>query len=195
MRSKPLSHKRLRRFHWSNRSIALLLITGLIITFPDDSTSKGPDILGLSLGMDQAEVTAALQAKGITPSQEDQGVFTATSLPVRLEGVTEAKCTFEDKKLIKIKLLFDIPPHEASAATLIQQYENEKDRLRQQFGAPSKDVISMNAPTVQERYDWLKRGRGYYLSAWEKTDDKLKVTLWLYGEDAGIVLMEVYERQ
>jgi len=159
------------------------------------STSKETDIFGLRLGMDQAEVTAALKAKGISLSEQDEGSLTITSLPVQLEGVKEAKCTFEGKKLIKVKLLFDVPPHEASAATLIQRYENEKSRLEQQFGSPSKDVTSMDAPAVQDRYDWLKRGRGYYLSAWEKAEDKLKVTLWLYGEDAGIVLMEVYERQ
>lgn len=195
MRPKALSHRRFRCFHSSNPGIALLLITGLVAIFPAESTAKERDILGLHLGMDLEEVTAALQAKGITPSQEDQGVFTAPSLPVQLEGVTEAKCTFEKKKLVKIKLLFDIPPHEASAATLIQRYENEKTRLQQQFGSPSKDVTSMNAPTVQERYDWLRRGSGYYLSVWEKAEDKLKVALWLYGEDAGIVLMEVYEGQ
>jgi len=194
MRPKQLSRKWLKCFHRFNRSIALLLITGLVVGFPIASTSKETDILGLRLGMDQAEVTAALKAKGIL-SEQDEGALTITSLPVQLEGVKEAKCTFEGNKLIKIKLLFDIPPHEASAATLIQRYENEKNRLQQQFGSPSKDVTSMDAPTVQDRYDWLRRGRGYYLSAWEKTEDKLKVTLWLYGEDAGIVLMEVYEGQ
>ena len=120
--------------------------------------------------------------------------MTAKGPPVPLQGVKEAKCSFKSKKLYKIVLLFEIPPHEASATNLIQRYENEKSRLQQQFGTPSKDAAFMEAPAVQDRYEWLRRGRGYYLSIWERAEDQLKVSLWLYGEDAGIVLMEIYER-
>jgi hypothetical protein len=119
---------------------------------------------------------------------------TAKGTPVPLEGVKEAKFSFTGKKLYKIVLFFEIPPYEASATKLIQRYENEKSRLWQQFGTPSKDAAFMEAPVVQDRYEWLRRGRGYYLSIWERTEDQLKLSLWLYGEDAGIVLMEIYER-
>jgi hypothetical protein len=195
MQVKPLPHAWVSYRGWFNRSIVPMVMTGLFVMFPPaDSTSQGPDILGLRLGMDHAEVIGVLEAKGITPNQRDEAAITAQSLPVSLDGLKEAKCSFKDKKLYKITLFFEIPPHEASAATLIQRYESEKSRLGQQFGPPSKDVTSMDAPTVQDRYDWLKRGRGYYLCVWDKAEDKLKVTLWLYGEDAGIVVMETYER-
>ncbi|MBI4965096.1 MAG: hypothetical protein HY913_17615 [Desulfomonile tiedjei] len=171
-----------------------MVIIGLFITFSAEATSKGTDILGLHLDTDQTEVVATLAAKGITPTQQDEATLTAKSLPVPIEGLQEAKCLFKNRKLYKVTLFFEIPPHEASAATLIQRYENEKGRLGQQFGPPSKDVTAMDAPSIQDRYDWLKRGRGYYLSVWDKAEDKLKVTLWLYGADADIVLMETYER-
>jgi hypothetical protein len=144
--------------------------------------------------MDLTEVIRALEANAIAPSQQNGETLTAKSPPVPLQGVKEMRCSFKGKKLDKVVLSFEIPPHEASATNLIQRYENEKSRVQQQFGTPSKDAAFMEAPAVQDRYEWLRRGRGYYLSIWERAEDQLKISLWLYGEDAGIVLLEIYER-
>jgi len=168
-------------------------MTGLLAVFPAAVTPRDADILGLRPGMDLTEVIGALEANGMAPSQQNEETVTAKGPPVPLQGVKDAKYSFKGKKLYKIVLLFEIPPHEASATNLIQRYENEKSRLQLQFGAPSKDAAYMEAPAVQDRYEWLRRGRGYYLSIWERSEDQLKISLWLYGEDAGIVLMELYE--
>jgi hypothetical protein len=167
---------------------------GLWAVFPPASAQSEMDILGLRLGMDLTEVIAALEANGKAAIQQNEETLTAKGIPVPLQGVTEVKYSFKNNKLIKIVLLFELPPHEASATNLIQQYENEKTRLRQQFGTPSKEAAFMEAPAVQDRYEWLRRGRGYYLTIWERVQDLLKISLWLYGEDAGIVLLEIYER-
>ena len=174
--------------------IALLAITGLLAISPAAVMARESDILGLRLGMDLTEVIAALKANGMAPSQDNGETVTAKGPPVPLQGVKEMKCSFKGKRLDNVVLSFEIPPHEATAANLIQRYENEKSRLQQQFGTPSKDVAFMEAPAVQDRYEWLKRGRAYYLSIWERAEDQLKLSLWLYGEDAGIVLVEIYER-
>lgn len=162
--------------------------------FPPASAQSEMDILGLRLGMDVSEVVGALEAKGIAPIQQNEETVRAKGLPVALQGVEEMRCSFKGRKLDKVVLSFEIPPHEASATKLIQQYENEKRRLQQQFGTPFKDAAFMEAPTGQDRYEWLRRGRGYYLSIWERAEDPLKISLWLYGEDAGIVLVEIFER-
>jgi ABC-type branched-subunit amino acid transport system ATPase component len=67
-----------------------------------------------------------------------------------------------------------------------------KERLKQLWGAPAKDTVDMQAPTPEDRHQWLARGRGYYLASWV-VENRMEVTLWLYGEDYGIVLMEIYE--
>lgn len=172
----------------------MIAINGLLAIFPAAMTARDADILGLRLGMDLSEVIAALEAKGIAPSRHNGETVTAKGAPVSLQGVQEMKCSFKSKKLDKVVLPFEIPPHEASATNLIQRYENEKSRLQHQFGTPSKDVAFMEAPVVQDRYEWLRRGRGYYLSIWERAEEQVKISLWLYGEDAGIVLVEIYER-
>lgn len=172
----------------------MIAIAGLLAISPAAVMSRDADILGLRLGMDLTEVIEALEANGIAPSQQNEETVTAKGSPVSLQGVKEMKCSFKGRKLDKVVLLFEMPPHEPSATNLIQRYENEKSRLQQQFGRPSKDAAFMEAPVVQERYEWLRRGRGYYLSIWERAEDQIKISLWLYGEDAGIVLVEIYER-
>jgi hypothetical protein len=162
--------------------------------FSPASAQSETDILGLRLGMDVSEVVGALEARGIAPIQQNEETVTAKGPPVPLQGVEEMRCSFKGKKLDKVVLSFEIPPHEASATKLIQQYENEKSRLQQQFGTPFKDAAFMEASVAQDRYEWLRRGRGYYLSIWKRAEDPLKISLWLYGEDAGIVLVEIYER-
>lgn len=174
--------------------IVFLAITGLLVISPTPVAARGVDILGLRLGMDVSEVAGAFEAKGIAPIQQNEETVTAKGPFVPLQGIREMKCSFESKKLARVVLSFEIPPYEASATKLIQLYENEKTRLQQQFGMPSKEAAFMEAPEVQDRYEWLRRGRGYYLSIWERPEDRVKISLWLYGEDAGIVLVEIYER-
>ena len=172
----------------------MIAIAGLLAISPAAVTARDGDILGLRLGMDLTEVMASLEANGIAPSQHNGETMMAKGPPVPLQGVKEMRCSFKAKKLFKLVLSFEIPPYETSATTLIRQYENEKGRIMQQFGQPFKDAAFMEAPTIQDRYEWLRRGRGYYLSIWERAEDPLKISLWLYGEDAGIVLVEIYER-
>jgi hypothetical protein len=168
---------------------ALLLLSVLL---PPTALCSGPDILGLQLGMKQSGVRELFSKSSIPLSEIDPQHLSAPRPLVPLEGVREVRLSFERDELRKITVFFEIPPQQPTAANLIQSYEREKERLKQLFGPPTKDTVDMQAPTPEERHQWLTRGRGYYLSSWV-VENKMKVTLWLYGEDYGIVLMEIYE--
>jgi hypothetical protein len=120
-------------------------------------------------------------------------VITAPRPPVPLDGVKQVRCVFAKDLLYKIVLHFEIPPREPTAANLLALYDKERERLKNLFGEPAQDLAEMGAPTPAERHEWLKRGRAYYRTAWT-VGDTTKATLWLYGEDADIVLVEVYEK-
>jgi hypothetical protein len=168
---------------------ALLLLSVLL---PPTAPCSGPDILGLKLGMKQSEVRELFNKSSIPLSEIDPQHLSAPCPLARLEDVREVRLSFERDELSKITVFFEIPPYQPTAANLIQIYEREKERLKQLLGSPSKDTVDMQAPTPMECHEWLTRGRGYYLSSWI-VGNQMKVTLWLYGEDYGIVLMEIYE--
>jgi hypothetical protein len=168
---------------------AFLLLSVLL---PPTALCSGPDILGLQLTMKQSEVRELFNKISIPLSEIDPQHLSAPRPLAHLEGVREVRLSFEKDELSKITVFFEIPPLQPTAANLIQIYERENERLKQLLGPPSKDTVDMQAPTPGERHEWLTRGRGYYLSSWV-VENKMKVTLWLYGEDYGIVLMEIYE--
>jgi hypothetical protein len=167
----------------------LLLLSVLL---PPTALCSGPDILGLQLGMKQSEVLELFSKSGVLLSEIDSQHLSAPRPLAALEAVREVRLSFERDELRKITVFFEIPPYQPTAANLIQIYERENERLKQVFGPPAKETVDMQAPTPEERHQWLTRGRGYYLSSWV-VENQLKVTLWLYGEDYGIVLMEIYE--
>jgi hypothetical protein len=142
--------------------------------------------------MKQSAVRELFSKSGISLSEIDSQHLSAPSTPTPVKGVREVRMTFEKDALLKITVLFEMPPHEPTADTLIALYQKEKERLKQLFGTPGVDAVDMQVPTPGDRYEWLIRGRGYYLSSWA-VEHQMKVTLWLYGEDYGIVLMEMYE--
>jgi hypothetical protein len=168
---------------------AFLLLSVLL---PPTALCSGPDILGLRLRMKQSEVRELFSKSSIPLSEIDSQHLSAPRPLVPLEGVREVRLSFERDELRKMTVFFEIPPHQPTAANLIQSYEREKERLKQVMGPPTKDTVAMQAPTPEERHQWLTRGRGYYLASWV-VENQMKVTLWLYGEDHGIVLMEIYE--
>jgi hypothetical protein len=168
---------------------ALLLISVLL---PPTALCSGPDILGLQLGLKQSEVRELFNKSSIPLSEIDSQHLSAPRPLAPLEGAREVRLTFGKDELRKITVLFEMPPYQPTAANLIQIYEREKERLKQLWGAPAKDTVDMQAPTPEERHQWLTRGSGYYLASWA-VENRMKVTLWLYGEDYGIVLMEIYE--
>jgi len=168
---------------------ALLLLSVLL---PPTALCSGPDILGLQLKMKQSEVRELFSKSSIPLSEIDSQHLSAPRPLARLEGVREVRLSFERDELRKITVLFEMPPNQPTAANLIQSYEREKERLKQLLGPPTKDTVDMQAPTPEERHQWLTRGRGYYLASWV-VENQMKVTLWLYGEEYGIVLMEIYE--
>jgi len=151
------------------------------------------EILGLRLGSSLSAVRDSFQRNGIAVSEPVPGVITASRTPAALDGVREVRCVFGKDELYKIVLDFEIPPREPSAANLLAVYDKEKLRLKTLYGEPAQDLAEMRAPTTSERHEWLKRGRAYYRTQWT-IPDKTKATLWLYGEDADIVLVEVYEK-
>lgn len=168
---------------------ALLLLSVLL---PPTALCSGPDILGLQLGMKLSEVRELFRKSSIPLSEIDPQHLSAPRPLASLDGVREVRLSFEKDELHKITVLFEMPPYQPTAANLIQSYEREKERLKQVLGAPAKDTVEMQAPTPEQRHEWLTRGRGYYLSSWV-VENQMKVTLWLYGEDYGIVSMEIYE--
>lgn len=175
----------------------MLCLPALVLFLADFLTSRvgfasGPEVLGLSLGASPTEVRELFQQKGITVTEPTSGVISASQPPTFLQGVKEIRCVFAKDALYKIVLDFEIPPREPTAANLVAIYEKEKQRIKDLFGEPGQDVVVMGAPTPQERHEWLKRGRAYYKSAWT-VGGGMRVVLWLYGEDADIVLVEVYE--
>jgi hypothetical protein len=169
---------------------ALVLLS---LALPTTAPCSGPEILGLQLGMGQSAVRELFNKSDIPVSQIDTQHLSAPRPLVPLEGAREVRLVFQKDTLRKITVFFEMPPYQSTAANLIQLYEREKERLKHRLGAPTSDTVDMRAPAPQDRYQWLVRGQGYYLSSWT-VNGQMKVNLWLYGEDEGIVLMEIYER-
>jgi hypothetical protein len=151
------------------------------------------EILGVRMGMPRAELQETLKKNEIATSEIEQQKIAASRMPVSLEGVREVRLSFEKDRLCKVVMLFEIPPYESTAKTLIDKYETEKERLKQLFGPPADDRTELKPPKEAERYQWLARGRGYYRTMWKVHETQ--VTLWLYAEDDGLVFQEIYESQ
>jgi hypothetical protein len=173
-------------------AIAILSILPLAFPFVESAFALGPERLGLHLGMTLGAVQQEFVKNGIEITEVAPETYSALRLPTSAEGIRETRLYFEREKLNKIVVLFAMPPPQPTAGTLIDRYNEEKDKLTKAFGPPSQDFIEMKAPTPVERYEWLVRGRAYYRTSW-KIPDQTEISLWLYGEEAGIVFMEIYE--
>lgn len=168
---------------------ATLLFT---VPFAASAQDTGIEVLGLRMGMTTEAIKEECVKHGIPVREIDAETFSLPRAPTPLAGAAEVRLTFERRKLKKIVVLFLIPPPEPTAANLIQRYNEEKNRLTKLFGLPAQDTVEMKTPDPAERYQWLTRGRGYYRCSW-KIPDQTEISLWLYGEDTGIALMEIYE--
>ncbi|MFZ5866120.1 MAG: hypothetical protein ACOYXY_09590 [Thermodesulfobacteriota bacterium] len=167
--------------------ICCLLLVG-------NSLSAGatdPSMHGLRLGMSLDETRALFQKGSIELTDKGDYEFSAPATPEPLEAVNQVRLAFVDARLRKIVIFFQTPPYEATAESLVKLFEREKQRLISTFQSPGLDVV-MDSPVPQERYEWIRRGRGYYRTTWE-LKGSWKAALWLYGADAGIVLMEMCE--
>jgi hypothetical protein len=173
-------------------TIAILSIFPLVFPFVEPSFALEPESLGLRLGMTLGAVRQEFVKNGIEITQIAPETYSVLRLPTSAEGIRETRLYFEREKLNKIVVLFAMPPPQPTADSFIDRYNEEKDKLTKAFGPPSQDFVEMKAPTPAERYEWLVRGRAYYRSSW-KIPDQTKISLWLYGGDAGIVFMEIYE--
>ena len=174
------------------RSVFLTLLGLLFLV--GSSASAGatdPSLHGLRLGMSLEETRALFQKGSIELTDKGDNEFSAPATPEPLEAVQEVRLAFVDARLRKIVIFFQTPPYEATAESLIKLFEREKQRLISIFQSPGLDVV-IDSPTPQERYEWIRRGRGYYRTTWE-LKGSWKAALWLYGADAGIVLMEMCE--
>ena len=165
---------------------------GFSLPLDASTLDSGTEILGLRMGMTLEAVKEEFVKRGIAVTEIDAETFSVPRPPTPLAGVTETRLTFDGAKLKKIVVLFAIPPPQPTAANLVDRFNEEKSRLTKFFGPPFQDVLEMKSPNPSDRYEWLVRGRAYYRSSWI-TPHKLTITLWLYGEDAGIVFMEIYE--
>jgi hypothetical protein len=182
----------LRHLSWKSWILPVLLLS-IVLSARFAIPDAEPEVLGLRLGTDTASVRNLFDKRGIAVTEIGPAVFTAPRPLDPLDGVREVRAHFEKDRLSKIVLSFEIPPREPTADNLLLLYNKEKDRLKQLFGPPSLDFVDMQAPSPAERHEWLTRGRGYYRTIW-KVKDQIDVSLWLFGEDAGIVLLEIYEK-
>jgi len=183
-----LSHSR----PLSARFIALTAVQCLALLAVQIAVGAEPSILGIGLGLSPAAVRDLFGKSNIPLTEIDAETLSAGRPLAPLDGAKEVRLYFEKEALHKITILFEIPSREPTANNLMQQFEKEKQRLRGLYGEPARDVAEMKISRPEDRHEWLTRGRGYYQVLWQ-VGDRLKVTLWLYGEDAGIVFMETYE--
>jgi len=174
-------------------SVNLAVLLWIASTVNLSASNAEPDILGLRLGMSETAVRSLFEKSGIPLTERNPREVSAPRPLGPLEGVEEVRIHFDKDRLSKIAVSFQIPPREPTADNVLLLYDKEKRRLEQLFGPPSLDFAEMKAPNPTDRHEWLTRGRGYYKTAW-KVKDQTEVSLWLYGEDAGIVLIEIYEK-
>ncbi len=175
------------------RIVCAAVLVALFCYSPSVISQPLPDLLGVRMGMTIPELQDLFAKARISLDQKGPGELTAPRMPEPLEGVREVRLAVGDRGLEKVVVSFEPPPHDPTASNLISRYNREKERLTSLFGAPTQDVAEMKAPNPQERLQWLVRGLAYYQASW-LVKDQLKISLWIYAEDAGIVFAEIYER-
>ena len=112
--------------------------------------------------------------------------------PASEDGIKDVRFFFEKDLLYKIAVFFQIPEREPNAANLLALHSRLKGGLEAQYGSPSKCIDEMSVSAPEQRHEWIARGRAYHQCVWE-IPDQARISLWLYGEDSGIVLSTVYE--
>lgn len=171
----------------------LLRLIPIFLLFSASVSAAETEILGVRMGMSKEALQDTLGKAGISVAELEPQKIIAPRLPVPLEGVREVRLSFEKNELKKIVIAFEIPPYEATANSLIGSYRKEQERLVQLFGAAAQDMAEPEPSRPEERYRWLARGGGYFRATW-KIPQGL-VTLWLYGQDDGLVFQEIYQSQ
>ncbi len=156
------------------------------------SSSPG-EYLGIRFDTSLTDLLAMFRERGILVERLDADTLSTPRTPAHLERVSGVRFYFTDAKLYKMVVFFEVPPHEPTAARLLTDYKPEQDRLSKLYGPPIEDTVSMDAPSAEDRYQWLQQARAYYRTVWG-TRDKVTITLWLYGSDEGIVFSEIYEK-
>lgn len=168
--------------------IGVLYCLSVIVAF-----SSPGEYLGIRFGTSLTDLLAKFEERGIPVKRLDTHTVSSPRAPAPLDGVSEVRFYFTGEKLYKMVVFFDVPPHEPTAARLLADYQAEQDRLGKLHGPPIEDTVFMDAPSVQDRYEWIQQARAYYRSVWV-TGEKVAITLWLYGSDEGIILSEIYEK-
>ncbi len=151
-----------------------------------------PEILGICLGMNRSEIKDIFQKSGTPITEISPDLMSAGRPPTAEDGIEDVRFLFEKDLLYKIAVFFQIPEQEPTAASLLELYARRKDRLSEQYGPPKQCIDEMSVPAPERRHEWIARGRAYQQCAWEVPNQAL-ISLWLYGEDSGIVLSTVYE--
>jgi hypothetical protein len=182
---------------WPSLSMALItvLTTAFLASVTLTSVSSPQHTyLGIRFEVSRTDLIDMCKKKGIAARDLDSDTVSAPHPLEPLGGAREVKFFFRKGKLYKMAVSFEVPPPEPTAARLLAAYETEHNRLSELFGPSSENTTSMNAPTVQDRYEWLLRGQAYKRSIWAVNEENVTISLWLYGGDEGIVLTEVYEK-
>jgi hypothetical protein len=142
--------------------------------------------------MSRSDVKDILEKNSIPTTESSIGLISVTRPPAAEDEIKNVRFLFENDRLYKIAVFFEIPEQEPTAANLLALYGRRKDRLTAQLGSPSTCINEMSVPAREQLHEWIARGRAYQQCAWE-IPDQARITLWLYGEDSGIVLSTVYE--
>jgi len=170
--------------------VALLVVIYVWVTAA--CAAPTPEILGIRLGMRHPEVKDILQKSHMPLTESSSQLMSVWPPPASEDGIKGVRFFFEKDLLYKIAVFFQIPEREPTAANLVALYARRNDLLTEQYGPPKQCIDEMKAPAPEQLHEWIARGRAYRQCVWEVPDRAL-ISLWLYGEDSGIVLSTVYE--
>jgi hypothetical protein len=169
---------------------AIILVA--IWAFTADSAVAVPDMSGICLGMNRSDVKDILEKNRVSTIETSNGFRSENYPPLAGDGIRNVEFLFQNDLLYKVAVFFQIPEREPNAANLLSLYGRQKNRLTAQYGSPSTCIDEMSVPAPEQLHTWIARGRAYQQCAWEIVD-QARISLWLYGEDSGIVLSTVYE--
>lgn len=150
------------------------------------------EMSGICLGMSRSEVKDILEKNRVPATETPTGLRSEKHPPLAGDEIRDVEFLFQNDRLYKVVVFFQIPQREPNAANLLALYGRQKDRLTAQYGSPSTCMNEMNTPTPEQLHTSIARGGAYQQCAWDIVD-QARIGLWLYGEDSGIVLSTVYE--
>lgn len=154
--------------------------------------NSGFDFFTLTLGASQSEVTTILSRNAIQFNKTDLETISCHPNEDHKNDFKEAVLTFDRDKLRKIAVYFHIPVTSSNATPVINIFMEQRRSITSQYGAPHEDVEEMKVERIEDRLAWLTRGRAYYRTTWN-LGSTARISLWLYGEDSGLVLFKSME--